>query len=123
MIVALLFLIAGSVLYVVAFAFSPLNLLIPAALITSITSAFSFPAFFFNVFPPLTALLSGFSFLITLWLARFYISLIVMGINLIPGVHVQLPWFSHPEDTSSSQAIGLHNRFKSVMSGRDRISK
>lgn len=90
MIIALLELIAGTVLYTLSFVLGTLNFIIPAQIQEALSYFFQLPLYFNNVFPVLV-LLNAILIYLVAWGLMYAVKIFVMVINMIPGVRIELP--------------------------------
>jgi len=125
MIIALLELVAGSVIFVLSFVLQTLNFVIPNQVFTALSFFFQLPFYFSGLLPVQQILLAFLSYM-TVWSLMYSVKLFIMVINMIPGVHIELP--SHRHDFGNAQSDrmvakerSLAGNFRKVMKGRDRI--
>jgi len=90
MIIALLILIAGTILQILSGILGTFNYIIPVQIQTSLAWIFHIPLYFQGLLP-ISTLLSAFLFYLVAWLLVYGVKLVIMGLNIIPGVHIGLP--------------------------------
>jgi hypothetical protein len=91
MIVALLEIIGGTVVNVFGALLGALTVAIPDSIYSAITWVFA-QVFYFQGWFPVATMLSALSFYLLIWIIMYSVKLIIMIINMIPGVNIQLPW-------------------------------
>lgn len=90
MIVALLEIIGGTVVNVFGALLGALTVVIPDSIYTAIAWVFK-QVFYFQGWFPVATMLSALSFYLLIWIIMYSVKLIIMIVNMIPGVNVQLP--------------------------------
>lgn len=90
MIVALFYILAGSVLQILSAFLGTLNFIIPSQIQSALAWFFHLPWYFQGVFP-VSTLMFALSTYLTGWLLVYGVKLVFMGLNLIPGVHLEFP--------------------------------
>lgn len=123
MIVAGLEIIGGTVVNVFGALLGALTVAIPDSIYTAIAWVFK-QVFYFQGWFPVATMLSALSFYLFIWVIMYSVKLIIMIINMIPGVHIQLPGHHMQKEHRDSTEIALdyHRKFKNVMKGRDKIN-
>lgn len=119
MIVAIFLLIGGTVLNILGAILSSISYVIPVQIQTAIAWLFHIPWYLSGILP-VDNIILAFTLYLTAWLLVYGVRLVIMGLNLIPGINLSMPGHGGDKDNIGA-SIAQHRHFKSVMKGRDRI--
>lgn len=113
MIPDLIFYIGGTILNLFAFLFGIVQFVLPAEIENAIIYVFD-KLNYFRGFVPITDLLNALSILITFFTFWYLIKIFLWLFSL-------LPWIGKTTEPPDLKAIRLHNRFKSVLKGKNKF--